>query len=43
MELFQNILVGITVGLALLFIYRRFFKTTTDSNKSCGPTDCGCK
>ena len=43
MELFQNILVGITVGLALLFIYRRFFKTTTDSNKSCVQRDCGCK
>lgn len=43
MELFQNILVGLTVGLALLFIYRRFFKSATDSNSSCGPTDCGCK
>ena len=43
MEIIQNILVGIAVVMALLYIYQHFFKKTPTSKKSCGPSDCGCK
>lgn len=43
MEMIQNILVGVAVALALLYIYQRFLKKTPASKNSCGPTDCGCK
>ncbi|RSK41419.1 FeoB-associated Cys-rich membrane protein [Mangrovimonas spongiae] len=43
-DLIQNILVFTTLGIALLFLIRKFIwkpKTTTSKN-TCGDTDCGC-
>ncbi|WP_338732151.1 FeoB-associated Cys-rich membrane protein [Mangrovimonas cancribranchiae] len=43
-DLIQNILAFTTLGIALLFLVRKFIwnpKSAT-SKKACGDTDCGC-
>ena len=48
MELFQQILVYITLALALGFIIRKFFLPKSlrlskkNNAKACGEKDCGC-
>ena len=37
----QNILVFITLGFALFFLYKKYF-VKTKSKKTCGTDDCGC-
>jgi len=42
--LIQNILVFSALGLAVLFLIRKFFwkKTAKANGASCGTDDCGC-
>ncbi|MBT8309453.1 MAG: FeoB-associated Cys-rich membrane protein [Flavobacteriaceae bacterium] len=42
--LIQNILVITALGLALLFLVRKFFwkKPAKSNSASCGTDDCGC-
>jgi len=42
MEIFQNILVIISVFLSLRFLYVKFLKKENSSDKPCGNNDCGC-
>jgi len=42
-ELVQNILVFITLGIAVVFLIRKFvIPAKAKSSKSCGQDDCGC-
>jgi len=43
-DIIQNILVITALGLAVLFLVRKFFwkKTVKATDKSCGTNDCGC-
>lgn len=39
----QNIIIYVIVGLAVLFLIRKFFWKKNSSKKSCGTDgDCGC-
>ena len=38
----QNILVTITVLLAVLFLVKKFFWKKSKAKKACGNDDCGC-
>ncbi|TBV28184.1 FeoB-associated Cys-rich membrane protein [Meridianimaribacter sp. CL38] len=39
----QNILVFVTLGIAILFLVKKFiWKPKKATTKSCGNSDCGC-
>ncbi|MDT0554252.1 FeoB-associated Cys-rich membrane protein [Urechidicola vernalis] len=42
MELFQQILVFITVALAVGFLVKKYFFKSKKTTKSCGEDSCGC-
>jgi hypothetical protein len=40
--MFQEILAYVTLGIAVVFLFRKFFLKKKKSDKNCGE-DCGCK
>jgi hypothetical protein len=40
--MFQEILAYVTLGIALVFLVKKFFFKKKKSDKNCGE-DCGCK
>lgn len=38
----QEILAFLALGVALLFLVKKFFFKKKKSNKNCGDNDCGC-
>jgi hypothetical protein len=39
---FQEIIAFITLGIALAFLFKKFFFKKKKSDKDCGGGDCGC-
>lgn len=42
MELLQNILMYLTLGIAVFFLVKKYLWPKKKTSKSCGQNDCGC-
>jgi hypothetical protein len=40
--MFQEIIAFLTLGIAVVYLFKKFFLKKKKKDKNCGGTDCGC-